>query len=53
MTTKELVLQVLEIDDVIERLCFVQQLQLRLVEIDSVEKVTQDEARERMARWPR
>ncbi len=58
MTTKDLVLQVLEqlpddaeIEDVIERLYFVRKLQQRLAETESVEKFTQDEAKQRMGRW--
>lgn len=58
MTTKDIVFQVLEqlpddttIEDVIERLYFVQKLQQRLAQSDTVEKFTQDEAVRRMARW--
>lgn len=58
MTTKDLVLQVLEqlpedaeIEDVIERLYFVRKLQQRLAQADTVEKITQAEAKQRMARW--
>ncbi len=58
MTIKELVLQTLAelpddaaIEDVIERLYFVAKLQRRLDELETVGKVTQEEAKARMARW--
>ena len=58
MTSKELVFQALAdlpddatIEDAIERLYFLAKLRRRLAEIDSVETFTQDEAKQRMARW--
>lgn len=58
MTTRELVQQVLQqlpedaaLDDVIERLYFVQRLQARLDSTENAETLTHDEARERMKRW--
>jgi hypothetical protein len=57
-TTRDLVMQILEqlpedaaLDDIIERLYFVRRLQQRLVDADDAEKLTHDEARERMKRW--
>jgi hypothetical protein len=58
MTTKELVFHALAdlpddatIEDAIELLYFLAKLRRRLVEVDSVETFTQDEAKQRMARW--
>jgi hypothetical protein len=58
MSTRELVIQVLdqlpedaEIEDVIERLYFVQKLRLRLAQDGATESFTQEEAKRRMSRW--
>jgi hypothetical protein len=58
MSTRELVIQVLdqlpedaEIEDVIERLYFVQRLRLRLAQDGATESFTQEEAMRRMSRW--
>lgn len=58
MTTKELVLQVLEqlpddaeIEDFIERLSFVRKLQQRLEQTETVATYTQEQARQRLERW--
>ncbi|MBI2761330.1 MAG: hypothetical protein HYX51_07900 [Chloroflexi bacterium] len=58
MSTRELVLHVLdqlpddaEIEDVIERLYFVQKLRLRLAQESTTDSCTQEEAMRRMSRW--
>jgi hypothetical protein len=58
VTTKEMVFQALAdlpddatIEDAIERLYFLAKLRRRLAEIDTAETFTQDEAKQRMARW--
>jgi hypothetical protein len=58
MTTKDLVLQVLELlpedaelEDVIERLYFLRKLQQRLALSDMTLTLTHTEARQRMGRW--
>ncbi|HZS38335.1 MAG TPA: hypothetical protein VFF06_15975 [Polyangia bacterium] len=58
MTTKEQILRALEampdgagIEDAIERLYLLYKVERGLTQADAGEKVTQEEARRRMARW--
>ena len=60
MTTKEAILQALEqlpddatVEDAIERLIFLDKIDRGLSQADAGQKVSQEEARRRMAKWQR